>query len=114
MKRIWFAIIFLSITISCCICEQIMVDNFHHELNKKITTAEKNPTADNIKDIKKYWSNKRIIMNALSDSTKLNDLNRAIIFLSTDDENIGASLADARAICDSYYEAQQISLSNIF
>lgn len=114
MKRIWFAIVFLTICIVLCVFEQGYIKNVHHGLNSKIVAAEKEPNKENISEIKKYWKKTNFLLNTLCDSSTLNELNSEIIYLDMEDENIGASLAKVRCINDSYYQAQKLNFANIF
>ena len=114
MKRIWFAIIFISICLSLCVGEQVYIKNVHNELNKRIAAAEAAPNADNIAAIKNYYKGEGKLLTTIYNAEDLIELNKAIDCLDNEDYDISASLTEVKSISDRIYESQIISPSNIF
>lgn len=113
MKRIWFAVIFLSFCTALCIGEQAYVKKSHESLTKKISYTEKNPSNENVKDLLDYYSQIDKKLFTMCESERLAELTEAINSISTDDEEIKLALHQAQIACDNFYNLTKLKLSNI-
>ncbi len=118
MKRIWFAVIFLVLSISLCIGEQVYVKNVYEELDNKISIAQSHTNDsqlnNSIQDIKDYWTKYNDILFALSYQSNLDDLSVAVKTLDPDDDDINIKLLEVKAYSVVFYENQRLSPENIF
>lgn len=106
MRRIWFAIVFLALSVGLCITEQIYLQSTY----KAICSFVDNEDA---KAIVEYWDKRNDILYAFSDHKALDNLSEAIHELEDNDDK-KIALNEIRAISKTYYENQRITLSNIF
>ena len=118
MKRLWFAIIFISICLAICLAEQHYIKDFYNEMNGRIEQAivysdNKDERLDSqIKDIKEYWYKHNDLIFTLTNHEVLDDLSAVIRSLDT--KHADESLRKAKATLEVFYENQRITLSNIF
>lgn len=113
MKRVWIAILFLSICTGVCVCEQIYVTKTYNTLNKKIATAQDEPSEENIKDLISYYKEQEKYLFSMCESERLIELNQAIHSLSHEDKNIKIELSRARSTNDNFYDETVLRLANI-
>lgn len=121
MKRIWFAIVFLIISIALCTSEQYYVKKVHNNINTKVEQAieqlenkDKQQLKNSIKGIKEYWERYNNILFSISDHGVLDDLGARIRSIDTDDDEIAGELAEIKALNEVFYENQRISAANVF
>ncbi len=118
MKRIWLAVLFLTLAAAVCITDQICVSTFYNEMSAKIqqaqayekTGSEQLPAA--IDDIKRYWDERNDRMFMLTHHGALNELSAVIRSLNT--EQLDNRLNEAAAWLTVFYENQRITFANIF
>lgn len=106
MKRIWIAVVLLSISIGICTAEQIYLERTYTQINKMVDEQ-------NTDEIVEYWKKKNDILYAFSDHKVLDSLSEAIEELNYAKDKKKA-LTEVRAISKTFYENQRINFSNIF
>ena len=74
MKRIWFAIVFLIVSVALCTGEQCYVKQVHGNINTRVEQAieqlenkDKQQLKSSVKGIKEYWERYNNLLFALSD-----------------------------------------------
>lgn len=121
MKRIWFAIVFLMISVLLCYGEQYYVKKVHNNIDSKVEQAieqlenkDEKQLKNSIKGIKEYWEHYNNVLFSISDHGVLDDLGAQIRTMDTEDEDIAGELAEIKALNEVFYENQRISAANIF
>ena len=121
MKRIWFAVIFLSLAAALCITEQNFIKTFHEEMDKKITAAEaaaeggdKKKLDAEITEIKYFWKEHNDLLFTLSNHALPDELGARIRALRPENANAVEELEGIKAMNDVFYEDQRITFANIF
>lgn len=121
MKRIWFAIVFLLISIVLCTGEQYYTKKVHNSIGTKVEQAidslnnnDKAGLEASIKNIKACWKNYNSILFSVSDHGVLDDLGAEIRAIDIEDEDIASELSQIKALNEVFYENQRISLANVF
>lgn len=117
MKRIWFAVIFLAITMVFCAGEQIYVKKVYNDLNQQISQATEYDSFEDlvqaITNMQLYWQKNNDILFAISYQDNLNELSVAIKTLDPKDEDIKLKLAEVEACNFVFYENQRLSIANV-
>lgn len=121
MKRIWFAIVFLIVSVALCTGEQCYVKQVHGNIGTKVEQAieqleneDKQQLKSSVKGIKEYWERYNNLLFALSDHGVLDDLGAKIRTMEASDEDIAAELSEVKALNEVFYENQKISVANVF
>lgn len=114
MKRIWFAIGFLTIMVCFCVGEQIYLNNVYRHTNALIAAAEKNPTKQKIDEIQQYWELHNDTLFILFEHSNLDNLAVEIRALDADDEQIKSELEVVKAHNIVFYQNVRASPTNIF
>lgn len=117
MKRIWFAIIFLAITIGFCVGEQIYVKKVYDDLNRQISEATEyedfEDLVNSIVNMQMYWQKHNDILFSISYQDNLDDLSIAIKTLDPQDDDIYLKLQEVKACNFVFYENQRLSIANV-
>lgn len=106
MKRIWFAVIFLALSVGICATEQIYLESTYKAICSYVDNEDEKAIID-------YWNSRNDILYAFSDHRTLDSLSEAVNELE-DGEDKKIALNKIRAISKAYYENQRITFSNIF
>lgn len=121
MKRIWFAIIFLIVSVALCTGEQYYVKKVHNNIDTKVEQAiqqlenkDKQQLKSSVKGIKEYWERYNNLLFSLSDHGVLDDLGAQIRTIDAEDEDIAGELSEIKALNEVFYENQRISAANVF
>lgn len=114
MKRIWFAIVFIVLCIGICIFDQVSVKAIHDELEKKINIAQIDSSDSNINEIIDYYASREKLLFALCESNSVTEMSNTIYALSPKLDNLNERLLEIKAVNDSFYDAEKITLQNIF
>lgn len=125
MKRLYIAILFLSIAISLCIFEQYTVTSAYEETTKYLNTAIEEVKKEDYKSAREtceslssYWSEKQKYMTAMIDHGSLDDTSITIYALADLAENESESLEDelitAKNQIKSIRDNQKITFGNVF
>ncbi len=119
MKRIWYAVAFLLISIGICIGEQVFVKNVSQTLNNDIykieceINAEQN-TDESIDKINADYEKFESKLEVICDNSQTIELKTNFIELKNlDDAEKIKALAEARALVETMYKNQKLSLTNI-
>lgn len=114
MKRIWFAIVFIVLCVGICIFDQVSVKTTHDELEKRINIAQIDSNERNINEIISYYASREKLLFALCESNSVTDMSNTIYALSPELDNTSEHLLEIEAVNDSFYDAEKITLQNIF
>lgn len=118
MKRIWFAIIFLAISVGLSASEQMYVKKVYNDLNTMISEySEYNDFADMLKgisNIEEYWDANNDLLFSIEDSNTLDDLGFAIYKLEANKANYKKTMKEIEMISRFFYRNQRVTLANIF
>lgn len=106
MKRIWIAIVFLAISVTICVTEQIYINTAYNHINEYIDQGDS-------ERLLKYWQDKNDILYAFTDHKMLDSLSDSINSLEQTDEK-EKTLIEIKAKAKTFYENQRITFSNIF
>ena len=118
MKRLWFALVFLSISAVLCIGEQYYINDFYRQMTYRIDTAisygENNDSRldEAVDEIQNYWCRHNDLIFTLTNHGVLDDLSAHIRALNKND--LGNDLNKIKAILTVFYENQRITPANIF
>ena len=119
MKRVWFAVIFIVLSIGLCVYEQYYVKSSCDNMIAIIDEAqefEKAKDKENrdkkIDEIQSYWKKCNDFLFAFSEHGGLDDLAEHIRSLK-EAHNMKSALAETKALLKIYSENEKISFSNI-
>lgn len=119
MKRIWYAITFLLISISVCIGEQVYIENVNNVLNNDISEIEysinnEQDAQESIKKLNNDYEKIESKLEVLCDNSQTIELKTNFVELENlDNTQKIKALAEARALVNTIYENQKLSLTNI-
>jgi hypothetical protein len=118
MKRIWFAIAFISIITLLCVGEQKYVAKVYNDLNDEIATSlsasNQKDLSNSINSIQKYWKDNNDILFAIADHGVLDDLSAEINSLDSNNEDVKSDLSEIKSLLKVFYENQRVTISNVF
>lgn len=125
MNRIWFAAIFLAITIGVCSYEQITIRNTFEDLTEILDVMSQDAEKEDYRaveaksrDMEKIWDKKYPVLSALNDHSTLNDTGvtlHSIRDLAKDEnEDVKATVDEAKNQLQVIYDANKISFGNVF
>lgn len=118
MKRIWFAILFLALSVGLCVGEQMYSKKVYNDINSIIAEYDENGNNEDksrtVNRIKDYWDKHNDLLFTIEESEALNELGQAISGLDPDDKDIPKSLNEIKTINKFFYENQRITAANIF
>lgn len=118
MKRVWFAAVFIAISISLCIGEQMYVEQVYNGLNNEISKAEQCESYEDleaaISGIQTYWKKNNDLLFTIADHGVLDELGTGIRSLDAYDDDIEGTLSELKAVNKVFYENQKITMANIF
>lgn len=122
MKRLWFAGIFLLITVLACSYEQYVVKYTYTEINEIIDSAlsTDNPTekAEYCKEISEKWNKSVRKLTLVTDHsvTQSADVSFGTLkaLAANNSENIDETLIETKSELQQIYNSSRINLSNIF
>lgn len=122
MKRLWFAGIFLLITVLACSYEQYVVKYTYTEINEIIDSAlnTDNPTekAEYCKEISEKWNKSVRKLTLVTDHsiTQSADVSFGTLkaLAENNSENIDETLIETKSELHHIYNSSRITLSNIF
>lgn len=108
MKRIWIAILLISLAVGLCVYEQ-------YEVREFCNTMESLAQSEDLSGIKDYWRKHNDKIYIFSSHDMLDEIAKSVEMLS-DEKNSDTknALNELRAFVKSYYENQKLSPSNIF
>ena len=118
MKRVWFAVAFLALSLSICIAEQHFINDFYNNMCKNIDTAiEYNLSGDErlgeaVDDLKDYWEKHNDLIFTMTNHGVLDELSAEIQALNTD--KIDNELYRVKGTLNVFYENQRITFANVF
>lgn len=121
MKRIWIAIIFLLISITLCVYEQNILSEFEYQLNCDITNIEnclyvnnENEISIKTKELITDYNKYEKAIKILCDGDNPQTLKMKIFELENHDlDEKNKALKEMRALIETIYDNQKLSLSNI-
>lgn len=121
MKRIWFAIVFLLLSVILCTGEQYYVKKVHSNIDTRVEEAIESLNSKNksqlnysIKEIKEYWNKSNNILFCISDHGVLDDLGAQIRAVDASDEDVAGELSQIKALNEVFYENQRVTPANVF
>lgn len=121
MKKLWFAGLFLILTLSLCTAQQLYVNSFYKEMTDCLETAEnyynkgdKDNLSKQTKEIQQLWEDNNELLFTFSNHTALNELGQRIRGMSDYSTNKQELIAEAKSWTKIFYENEKISFSNIF
>lgn len=125
MKRLYFAIGLLAISLVLCITEQKLVTKIHYTSTEIISQALTALDEDNQPEIKSsckklndFWQENYNFMSAMIDHNCFDDASMNIkkvqYMAENDDEELESTLLELKSQIDEIKEDEKITLGNIF
>lgn len=125
MKRLYFAIGLLALSIAFCVAEQKLVTKIHYTSTEMISQALTAIEADNQTEIKSacrelddYWQENYTFMSAMIDHNCFDDVSmnikRVQYMAENEDKELENTLLELKSQIDEIKEDERITFGNIF
>ena len=119
MKRVWFAVIFILLSIGLCVYEQCYVKTSCENMIAILEEAQEYEKAKDetnrdkkIDELQKYWQKKNDFLFAFSEHSTLDNLALNIRSLKAA-HSMKSSLEETKALVLIFCENEKISFSNV-
>ena len=116
MKRIWFAVIFITVAFIACVFEQVHIKEFCNRIEAMsdnaiimLESGDGKGFDNEVKAIQEYWQKENDLLFALSGHVILDELSFKINSLNGKNE----AIYDVKAIINAYRENNIIKIANI-
>ena len=120
MKRVWFAVIFITLCAALCTYQQAYVKESCDYMEALLDDAQRfeevkseKERDEKINELQEYWKKKNDFLFIFSEHQTIDEL--ALNIRSLDKaHNMKSALAETKTLVIIYYENERITLANIF